>query len=59
MYGYLEGVTKNFQGVLGKFHGCFKSVSQVMQAFQASLNGSFKRVSRIFHKSFKEVSRNF
>ena len=60
-------------GATGRFQGCFKSVSQVIQAFSASIKGSFKgririkgllskfqgsfiEVSKIFHRSFKEVS---
>ena len=44
-------------GATWRFQRCFNSVSQVIQAFEVSFKGSFKRVSRIFHRSFKEVSR--
>ena len=26
VYGNFEGVSKNFQGVLGKFHGCHREI---------------------------------
>ena len=46
-------------GVTGRFQGCFKRVSKGIQVFEASFKGSFKRISRIVHRSFKEVSRKF
>ena len=52
VYGIFEGVSKNFRGVLGKFHGCHRDISTVFQ-------GSFIEVSRIFHRSFKDLSKKF
>ena len=31
VYGNFEGVSKNFRGVLGKFHGCHREISRVVQ----------------------------
>ena len=50
-----EVFKEGFMGATGRLKGCFKSVSWMIQAFSASFKGSFKRGSRIFHKSFKEV----
>ena len=51
-----EVFEESFMGATGRFQGCFNSVSQVIQAFEASFKGSFKRVSRISHRSFKDLS---
>ena len=56
MYGNLEGVSKNFQGVLGKFHGCHRKISG---AFQDCFTGDSIGVSRGLQGSSIEVSRNF
>ena len=68
-YGCLrQDVSKKFQvfyysfmGASGKFQGCIKSVSRVIKEsfkrpFKQVSRASFKRVSSIFHKTFKEFS---
>ena len=66
VYGNFEGVSKNFQGVLGKFHGCHREISRVFQecftgdsSLLSQFKGSFKRGSSKFQGSFIEVSRTF
>ena len=67
VYGNLEGVSKNFQGVLGKFHGCHREISRVFQEcftddssllsqFQWEFQEGFKDLSSKFQRSFIEVS---
>ena len=71
VYGNFEGVSKNFRGVLGKFHGCLREISRVFQEcftgdsslfsqfqgeIQREFQGSFIKVSRIFQRSVKDLS---
>ena len=66
-----EGVSKNFRGVLGQFHGCHREISRVFQEcftsdsslssqfqgeIQREFQGSFIKVSRIFQRSVKDLS---
>ena len=64
MYGNLEGVTKNFQGVLGKFHGCQREISRVFpecftgdSSLLSQFQVDFQGVSRRFQGCFIKVSR--
>jgi len=70
VYGNLEGVSKDFQGVLGKFHGCHREISRVFQEcftedlrllnqFQWEFQEGFKDLSSKFQGSFIDVSRIF
>ena len=56
VYGNFEGVSKNFRGVLGKFHGCQIRISRV---FQECFTGDSMGVSRGLQGSSIEVSRKF
>ena len=69
VYGNL-GVSKNFRGVLGKFHGCHREISRVFQEcftgdssllsqFQWEFQEGFKDLSSKFQGSFIDVSRIF
>ena len=45
-YGNFEGVSKNFRGVLGKFHGCHREIIRVFQEYftgDLSLLNQFQR----------------
>ena len=70
VYGNFEGVSKNFRGVLGKFHGCHREISRVFQEcftddssllsqFQWEFQEGFKDLSSKFQGSFIDVSRIF
>ena len=50
MYGNFGSVSKNFQGVLEKFHGCHSEISRV---FQKCCTGDSSLLSQ-FHGEFQE-----
>ena len=71
VYSNFEGVSKNFRGVLREisrvFQECFTGDSSLFSQFQgefqesfkgllSKFQGSFIEVSKIFHRSFKDLS---
>ena len=63
VYENFEGGSKNFRGVLGKFHGCHREITRVfLECFTgvssrlSQFQGCFIEVLRIFHRSFKDLS---
>ena len=52
---------KSFNGVSGKFKGCFKEVlwCPVEKEVSGKFQGCFKKVLRVYTESFKSVSRKF
>ena len=67
VYENFEGVSKNFRGVLGKFHGCHREISRVFQEcfmgdsslFQPVPRRVSRGVSRGVQGSFIKVPRIF
>ena len=51
VYGKFEGVSKNFQGVLGKFYGCLREISRLFQECFTGDSSLFSRV--VVHIFFK------
>ena len=68
VYGNFEGVSKIFQGALGKFHGCHREISRVFQEcftsllsqlqgeFQEGLNDLSSKFQGFFIRSYKDLS---
>ena len=55
-----EVFEESFMGATGRFQGCFKSVSHVIQeGFKSNFKQVSREVSRGFQGSFIEVSRKF
>ena len=50
--GSFNGVSRKFQGSLGKFHGCLMTVSRKIEE-------CFEGILRVFQGSFKGIARSF